>query len=346
MSRAADPKRHKATMRDVAERAGVSVQTVSNLVNGREHEMTLETRERVTQAMIVLDYRPNATARGLRSQRTRALGFLVLDDDAKFLADPMTDMIMAGAGDVARENGYGMLIQSERFNGADDHLLRPLRESRVDGVLLYLSGEPNMRAALIRRVVEMGYPGVIFGESPDAQLASVTAANYEGAFQLASHLLEKGHRRIAFAAARTSWPQIEDRYSGYRAALQQAGIEPARELQLFRGRWDAAAGVELAEALLDLREPPTAIMAANDLLALGVMHAARARGLQVPGDLAISGFNDFAFSAFVEPSLTTVSLPVYDMGRAAAMALVDRLEGSEAVASQQFEVEVLLRGST
>ena len=333
-------------MRDVAERAGVSVQTVSNLVNGREHLMKPETRERVMQAMVVLEYRPNASARGLRSARTRELGFLLLDDDAKFLADPMTDMVMAGAGDVTRENGYGLLIQSAGFGEIDDGLLRPVLESRVDGAILYLSGEPSSRDAYVHRVAELGHPSVLFGEARHETLPSVTAANFDGAFQLATHLLEKGHERIAFVAARTSWPMIEERYGGYRAALQAASIEPARELQLFRGRWDAASGAEMAATLLELREPPTAIMAANDLLALGVVRTARRRGLQVPGDVAISGFNNFDFSDFVEPALTTVSIPVYEMGRAAAAILVDRLEGGTDSESQSFPVEILLREST
>ena len=345
MSEATSGKRN-ATMRDVAERAGVSVQTVSNLVNGRSHLMSPETQERVTQAMVVLEYRPNASARGLRSARTRELGFLLLDDDAKFLADPMTDMVMAGAGDLTREQGYGLLIQSARLGEIDDGLLRPLLESRVDGAILYLSGEPNSRNAYVRRVAELGRPSVVFGEEREGTLPSVTAANFDGAFKLVNHLLERGHKRIAFVAARTSWPMIEERYSGYRAALQAASIEPARELQLFRGRWDATSGAEMADTLLELREPPTAIMAANDLLALGVMRTVRLRSMRVPDDIAVSGFNDFDFSAFVEPALTTVSLPVYEMGRAAAEVVIDRLEGKETPESRSFPVEVLLRDST
>ena len=140
---------------------------------------------------------------------------------------------------------------------------------------------------------------------------------------------------------------IEERYSGYRAALQAASIEPARELQLFRGRWDATSGAEMADTLLELRDPPTAIMAANDLLALGVIRdRSSALDLRVPDDIAVSGFNDFDFSAFVEPALTTVSIPVYEMGRAAAEVVIDRLEGEGAPESQSFPVEVLLRDST
>ena len=338
-------KRH-ATMRDVAERAGVSVQTVSNLINGRSHQMSPETRERVSQAMVVLEYRPNVSARGLRSARTRELGILLLDDDAKFLADPMTDMVMAGAGDLTREQGYGLLIQSARLGEMDDGLLRPLLERRVDGAILFLSGEPNSRGAYVKRVAELGNPAILFGEQRDGTVPSVTAANFDGAFALATHLLEKGHERIAFVAARTSWPMIEERHSGYRAALQAASIEPPRELQLFRGRWDATSGAEMATTLLELREPPTAIMAANDLLALGVMCTVRSRSLRIPDDIAVSGFNDFDFSAFVEPALTTVSLPVYEMGRAAAEAVIAQLDGEEVAATRSFPVEVLLRDST
>ncbi|MBN8868424.1 MAG: LacI family DNA-binding transcriptional regulator [Solirubrobacterales bacterium] len=339
-------KPRRATMRDVSKRAGVSVQTVSNLLNGREHLMTPETRERVEQAMVVLDYRPNATARGLRSQRTKTLGFLVLDNDAKFLADPMTDMVMAGVGDLARERGYGVLIQSAGFKEADKVLLQPLHESRVDGAILYLSGEPDRRHRLLRRVVDMGYPAVALGESSFDLLPSVTAANVEGAHRLVNHLLEKGHRRIAFAAARSTWPQVEDRYSGYRAALRDAGIEPERDLQIFRGRWDAASGAEVAEALFDLQEPPTAIVAANDLLALGIIHMAKQRGLKVPDDIAVSGFNNFDFSAYISPALTTVSLPVYEMGRAAAELLLGRLGQPTDAVSEEFAVEILIRDST
>ncbi|MFN8150462.1 MAG: LacI family DNA-binding transcriptional regulator [Solirubrobacterales bacterium] len=346
MSRPAGKSHRNATMRDVAKRAGVSVQTVSNLVNGRAGTMSEETRERVSQAMVVLNYRPNASARGLRSARTRELGFLLLDDDAKFLADPMTDMIMAGAGDVTRENGYGLLIQSARHGEIDDGLLRPLLESRVDGAILYLSGEPDSRDVFVKRVAELGHPAVVFGETRDGELPSVTAANFDGAHRLATHLIEKGHTRIAFVAARTSWPMIEERYSGYRAALQDAGIEPERDLQLFRGRWDARSGAEMAANLLELRDPPTAIMAANDLLALGAMRSAMSKGLRVPEDVAVSGFNDFDFSAFVEPALTTVSIPVYEMGRKAAAGVIDLLEGGSADPSFGFPVEIIMRAST
>jgi DNA-binding LacI/PurR family transcriptional regulator len=338
--------RRRSTLRDVAERANVSVQTVSNLVNGRTHLMAEKTRERVEQAMIALDYRPNATARGLRIARVHTLGVFVLDEDARFLADPMTDLVMAGVGDVARDRGYGVLIQSARPGSIDDGLLAPLHEHRVDGAMLYLSGDASVRSACVSRVRELGYTFVVFQEMYDkGDVPSVSADNRDGARRLTEYLLDRGHTRVAFTAALTAWPMIEERHSGYVDAHRARGIEPPRELQLFRGRWDPQSGEEMANALLSLAEPPTAIMGGNDLLALGVMRAVRAAGLKIPDDIAVTGFNDFNFSAFVDPPLTTVAIPAYEMGAASATILIDRVEGKETESRRTFPVELVLRES-
>ena len=127
-------------MRDVAEHAGVSAQTVSNLVNNRLRQMSDETRVRIEGAMEQLGYHPNLTARSLRSARTTTIGFLLLDEGARYLADPMTDQVIAGVGDVARDRGYSVLIHAGRPGPPDSGLLKPVLESRVDGVLLFLSG--------------------------------------------------------------------------------------------------------------------------------------------------------------------------------------------------------------
>jgi DNA-binding LacI/PurR family transcriptional regulator len=187
---------------------------------------------------------------------------------------------------------------------------------------------------------------VLFGESRSGNVPSVTAANEDGAFRLTTHLLERGHRRIAFIAGKASWPMIEQRHAGYRAALQEFDVEPARELQQFRGRFDPTAGEALADTLLELREPPTAIVAANDVLALGVFRSAHHRRLRIPDDLAVTGFNDFDFSAYLNPALTTVSVPVYEMGRAAGRMGVDQLEGIDGKRAEEFPVEILIRQSS
>ena len=213
-------------MRDVAGQAGVSLQTVSNYVNGRFNLMSDETRERVGRELDRLGYWPNAAARSLRAKRTMTLGFLVLDEGARFLADPMTDLIIAGIGDVARDNGYSLLIQAARPDPDDaDRLFSPLLEDRVDGAFLFLSGAPSVRRRTIRRVDELGFSFVVFEQAPaGVPVVSVTAENRAGARQLTEHLLAAGHRRIAFISTRTPWPMVEERLRGYREALSAAGV--------------------------------------------------------------------------------------------------------------------------
>jgi DNA-binding LacI/PurR family transcriptional regulator len=316
-------------MRDVAEHAGVSVQTVSNLVNSRLRQMSDETRLRIEDAMEQLGYHPNLTARSLRSARTTTIGFLLLDEGARYLADPMTDQVIAGVGDIARDRGYSVLIHAGRPGVRDTGLLRPVLDQRVDGILLFLSGPPKQRAWYPARATELNVPVVVLEEARDGGplQMSVTADNRTGARLLAEHLLGHGHTRIAFIAARQPWPMVEQRHLGYHDALKAAGLPRDRRLELFEGIWDAAEAAALVDRLLGLADPPTAIMGGNDLLAIGAMREARARGLRVPEDIAITGFDDFAFAEFVEPPLTTVHVPGYEMGRAAAQLLIDHLDG-------------------
>jgi len=332
-------------MRDVATLAGVSTQTVSNLINGRAHLMTEATHARVAAAMSSLGYHRNSAARGLRSARTQTLAFLVLDQDSRFLADPMTDLIIAGIADIARDRDYALLVQSGRPNAACDALLTPLLEHRADGAFLFLSGEPSLRDWYVRRVSAIGTRAVVFEEVVDApSVTCVTAANRSGGQRLADHLISRGHQRIAFVAAEVAWPMVEQRRLGYRDALAAAGIPADPTLELCAGSWGTASGEQLVAALLGVAAPPTAFMCGNDLLALGVIAALRHRGLRVPADIAVTGFNDFEFAAYVDPPLTTARTPGYEMGRAAATNLIAAIEATEPVASHvEFPVELVLR---
>ena len=342
----------RPTMRDVAEQAGVSLQTVSNYVNGRFHLMSQETRERVGSELDRLRYWPNAAARSLRAKRSMTLGFLVLDEGARFLADPMTDLILAGIGDVARDHGYSLLIQAARPDPNHlDGLFAPLLEDRVDGAFLFLSGAPSIRRKTIRRMVALGFVFVVFEHAPaGVPVVSISADNRAGARALAEHLLAAGHRRIGFISTRAPWPMVEERARGYHDALRAAGIERDPALERSDGVWAPADGSDMADRLLSLPEPPTAIMCGNDLLALGAIRAARVRGLRVPEDVAVTGFNDFEFAQFADPPLTTVAVPGYDLGRLGAERLIAQLAGeSPGVPASgrrlTLPVEVRLRGS-
>ena len=337
-------------MREVAALAGVSVQTVSNHVNGRFQFMAEETRERVAAAMEELGYYPNLQARGLRSAETRTLGFLVLDQHARFLADPLTDLIMAGVGDVARERDYGILIQAIRPSEDPERLLAPLLESRVDGAFLLLSGEREVRERVIARCSEVTERFVVFDELLEGRpIMSIRATDRDGARQLAEHLIERGHERIAFVAAAEPWAVVEERLEGFREAHAARGLEHDPALVRLEAGWEPGSAVPIAESLLDAPEPPTAIMCATDLLALATIHTARSRGIEVPKDVAISGFDDFPFSRFSRPSLTTVRIPAYDMGTEAARILIERLaDEAESPPAEQIklDVELMIREST
>jgi DNA-binding LacI/PurR family transcriptional regulator len=347
MPRASRPAR--PTIRDVARRAGVSIQSVSNVINGRRGMVSADTRQRIERAMADLEYHPDAGARGLRSRRARTLAFLVLDQHLRYLADPLTDLMLAGVADLARDRGYGVLIQAARPDDRSADLLSPLEERRADGACVVLSGAPAVRRRHLDRLRRLGMPFVLFDELlSDPLCTCVTAQNEEGARELTRHLVERGHRRIAFIAARVPWPVIEQRHRGYRRALDEAGIAPDLSLERFEGGLGPSGGDEMVQRLLREPEPPTAVMATSDMLALGALRAARRAGLRVPGDVAVTGFDDFEFAAFVDPPLTTVYVPGYEMGRQGAEALLARIESDDTTlpARHEFAVELRVRDST
>lgn len=330
-------------MRDVAARAEVSVQTVSNLINNRFHLMGEETRVRVEQAMTDLGYHPNVAARTLRSARTETLCFLLLDEGNRFLADPMTDLIIAGIGDVARDRGYGLLIRAARPHEPDPALIRPLLENRADGAFLFLSGAPELRHWYVTRLGELGFPFILLEPSADPQMLTVSADDRAGARWLTEHLIAQGHERIAFLTTKVPWPMLEQRMLGYRDALRAAGLKP---MVRTGGTWTPTSGADQADRVLSAKTPPTAMMCGNDLLALGAIRAVRERGLSVPKDVAVTGFDDFDFAQFADPALTTVRIPGYDIGRTAGQALIGVLEGEPPAERQVvFPVAVQLRES-
>lgn len=334
-------------MRDVAEAAGVSVQTVSNLVNGRTNQMTPETQTRLREVMERLGYYPNSAARGLRSARSQTIGFLILDESTRFLADPMTDLFMSGLGDVLRDQNYALLIQASRSDRPIDQLLAPLHEGRVDGAVVFLSGPASTRARYVQQLRKLPVPMLLLQEHEllESDVPVIAADDFGGARDLCRHLLAAGHRRVAFLSASHRWSAIEARHRGYHAAHVEAELQVDPTLTVWQGKFDAISASESAAVLLDSVAPPDAVMCANDLVALGVLKAARDRGLRVPDDLAVTGFDDFDFAAAVSPPLTTVSIPGYEMGRLAARVMID--SGDDGIASTQhmFSTQLQIRES-
>ena len=338
----------RPTLRDVAAEAEVSIQTVSNVIHGRLGQMGGSTQERVREAMRKLDYTIDRRASALRSGVTRTLAFLVLDEHAAFLGDPLTSLIIAGVGDVARDRDYAMLVQGAKPSSDGQQLLSSLRDRRVDGAIVLLSGSHDIRRALVGQMAELALPLVLMDEEPTiGTVSTVRAEQRLGASEIAQHLIELGHRRIAFLGPRVPWAVVEQRLIGVRDALNAAEIPVDNSLVQLEAEGYATIHQERVAALLKLDDPPTAIICSSDLIALGVVKALRRLNRGVPQDIAVAGFDDFSFASEVSPSLTTLSVPGFEMGARAAELLLDLIaEPGSAPQDVVFPTKLLIREST
>lgn len=336
-------------MREVAERAGVSIQTVSNVVNGRAL-MSEVTRLRVRHAIEELGYAPNHHARGLRQRSSKTLAFVVVDPAERFLADEFHDLVLAGISDALRDRNYSLLIQQLLDPHTPLYELAPLAEGRVDGAivtgsspLLGAAAPPTMSAA--RRRGGPRVPLVVLEQqASDPAICAVLAENHRGATALAEHMIDRGRTRFAFVRGMGNWPAVEARQAGLEGALAQHGLRCDHVVSC---PWDPQAAYQAVLPLLHAHPHLDAIIAANDVLALGALKAARVTGRAVPGDMAVAGFDDFAFSTCIDPALTTVKVPGYEMGRTAAeMILAHLANGSFPQQQIAFPTTLIARESS
>ncbi|WP_277207439.1 LacI family DNA-binding transcriptional regulator [Isoptericola croceus] len=302
----------RARISDVAQVARVSTSTVSLVLNGRTERISPATQERVREAAATVGYTPNFVARGLRTQRTRTLG-LVSDQIA---TTPFAGRMLAGAQDAAREHGHLLiLVDTGGDPGVEADAVRALAGQQVDGMIY---------AAMWHRVVDVpaGLPaGTVFLDCRPATggYPSVVPDDRAGGRDAVRLLIEAGHRRIAYADIDEDQPPIasEERHEGYLEALAEVGITPDPALHV-RYESSAAGGRAAAGELLDLPADrrPTAVFCFNDRMAAGIYVAAHRRGLDVPGDLSVVGYDDQQLVAGeLDPPLTTIALPHAQMGR-------------------------------
>lgn len=312
------------TLKDVAERVGVSVQTVSNVVNERS-VVHPTTRERILRALEELNYHPNLVARGLRRRRSQTLGFLVVDPSPRYLSDPFHSEVVTGIADVAREHGYGLLIQATLLDETSQpqELLRAFQQNRIDGGVITLAGRPELRQRYLKQIVALQQPFVLLEQKVDAPKgACILGENRRGAFEATEYLINKGHTHIAFLSGNIAWPAIEERMKGYREALQAHHYGNKQAVFAYCD-WTAQAAFGATTNLLTSHPEITAILGANDVLAVGALQAIQSLERSIPADVALIGFDDFSFTRYVRPQLTTVRLPGYDMGYRAAQMLLE-----------------------
>jgi LacI family transcriptional regulator len=322
-----------ATVHDVARRAGVSTSTVSHVVNGTRF-VSDELRERVLAAMRELDYTPNAAARMLSLKRSRTIGLIVSD-----IRNPFFASVARGVEDVAQEQGYTLVLCNSDENADREAACLTALESRaVDGVLLASAGAADEH---LSRLVRAGFPIVLVDRDlPELGAPAVVLDNEGAAYNAVRHLIAGGHRRIAMLSGRASISTTTERIAGYRRALREAGLEVDERL-IVSGASTSEGGAAAATIVLDVDPPPSAIFSGNNLMSIGALQAIANRGLVVPDDIALVGFDDFPYpwSDAFRPHLTTVAQPTYELGRKAAEILVERLRDSSSNHAERVVLE-------
>jgi LacI family transcriptional regulator len=336
------PKR-QATSQDVADLAGVSRTTVSFVLNNVPGvKISEETRQRVLKAARQLNYYPTSAARTLASGKTHRIGLVLCEQRDHLMANAFLPAFLRGVNDLANQEGYRVVFQSAGDRMSETAYVGLLREQHVDGLIV---SSPRSDFQL-SRLHEEGYLLVLHGHLPDCTLPFVDVDNVGGAYKAVSHLIGLGHRRIGLITnAPLSYTSSQDRQAGYRQALQEAELPFDDELVRY-GEFFPESGRRAMESLLALLPPPSAVFVASDVVALGAMAAVRERGMRIPQDVALVGFDDIFLAAYVSPPLTTVRLPAYGLGWAAGDMLIQLIGEDEPVEMQMLlESELVIRQS-
>jgi LacI family transcriptional regulator len=347
-----DSRPRRITHRDVALRAGVSPAVVSYVINDGPRSTSRQTRERVLQAIAELDYHPNAMARGLRAQRTQTIGFIDSDySPLDVFVSPYSAGLLTGLTAELRRHDYYLLIYPHKVGHDLRSLERMLRSGRLDGVVARLVEDSEASDALLAAISSARVPCVCLERPADARFGfgSVGFDDERGAFEATRYLLERGHRRIAHLRGDPRYASAQARAAGYRRAVEAAGL--AVDPDLIQGdEWSPLAVDALMGRLLALADPPTALFAANDNLAFRAIEVLRAAGRRVPADVAVVGFDDIPLAREMVPPLTTVRIPLEELGRRAARRLLGLLDETVSTevppgASEALPVEVMHRGT-
>lgn len=334
----------RVTIREVARAAGVSPSTVSRAIAGNPR-ISQATRARVLDAMQRLGYRPNAIARSLVTRASRTLGIVLYRPADQAFAHPFFAEALRGVAGAAQANGYSLLVTTaESYEAEAQQCLAMLEERRADGAVLLASRTPD---PLIAALQDRQHPFVVLGRVPDRpSVYWVNNDNFQAAAMVVLHLLQLGHRSFAVVGGRPELVVTQDRLEGVISTLQEAGLVlPPERVALGDFTWEH--GYRQGARLLGQVPRPTAIVAMDDVLAAGVLRAAREMGLEIPRDVSIVGFNDDPMAQLLSPPLTTVRIPARELGEAAARRLIDRLNGRiPPVRHLILPVELVVRGST
>lgn len=327
-----------STIQDVAKAAGVSVATVSRVLN-KSSSVAEKTREAVLDAIKQLNYRPNLLGRNLRRTETRLILALL-----PTIANPFYSRVVKGIEDVAHKNGYNVMLCNTDSNADRERVYLELLKNRLADGVIFMA--PEIESTELTLIGET-YPVVQCCEyKEDAKVPHVSIDNHLAAKKAVRHLISLGHKRIGMISCNNNFVSTKRREQGYRSSIEEAGLTPDGRLVVY-GDYSFKSGYRMALNLFSLSERPTAIFAISDIMAIGVLRAARERGFKVPEELAVAGFDNINFSSMCEPMLTTISQPKYDLGCTAMELLLRKIRGKLTEAANiMLENELIIREST
>ena len=330
----------RVTIRSVAREAGVSISTVSNVLNGRHAQMTPETLDRVRAAMARLGYRPSHLARSLVTNRTATIG-LIMSEVTNSLYPPVT----IGAEAACREADYSLLLAAVDDFDAERRALDVMRAKQVDGLVLFSISFLDIANDHLVRTQQEGTPVVVINRhlATEEPLSAVLFDHHGGALQATRHLIALGHRRIAHIAGPSNRFTGRDRRRGYEDALAEAGI-PVDPSLVRDGDYSFVSGEVLMRQLWEQR--PTAVFIGGDAMALGALRALAALGVRVPEDLSLAAFGNPDFVRYATPAITTADLPVAEAGRTAVELALRRIRTPEEREVRTLETTLLVRETT
>ncbi|MBF7982363.1 MULTISPECIES: DNA-binding transcriptional regulator CytR [Rahnella] len=328
-----------ATMKDVAEQAGVSTATVSRALMNPE-KVSASTRQKVDQAVMAVGYSPHALSRNLKRNESRTILVIVPD-----ICDPFFADLIKGIEHTAAESGYLVLIgDCAQQNQQEKTFINLIITKQIDGMLLLGSDLPFDASKEEQRNLP---PMVMANEfAPELELPTVHIDNLTAAFEAVHYLLNLGHQRIACIEGPKHMPLCQYRSQGYVQALRRNGISVENALTA-QGDFTYESGARAVSELMALPSPPTAIFCHNDIMAIGAMFQAKKMGLRIPQDLSVVGFDDIKASQFTDPPLTTVAQPRFQLGRQAMLLLLEQLQGNPVQnGSLLLDSELVVREST
>lgn len=326
------------SIKDIARLAGVSHSTVSRALRGSSL-ISGETTERVRRIAEEQGYTPSALARGLVLNRSETIGVVVTS-----IADPFNGEVVAGVEEIANQHGYTVILATSQARPEREiSVVRNFQARRVDGILVASSRVGALHRPLLS---ELQVPIVLLNnQHPSESAYSVSIDNVNGAYVATKHLVELGHRRIAYLGDRFGLHSDADRFEGYCLMMREAGL-PMEETLVARGDGKPDGAAAAMRGLLGSMTPPTAVFCYNDMSALGVLSEAAARGIQLPGKLSVVGFDDIFFAQYLRTPLTTVRQPMKELGRRAMHMMLSLMRSESTERTETITGQLIVRSST